>query len=450
MRRSAILPLVLVAALVGVGLWGYNVYQNNRRLVYAIDAQRHRAMADMVTHMQNIQDLLAKATVSGSPRQNIMSLTEIWRHAHEAQANLAELPLDNGGLQKSSTWLSQTAEYAYALAKRVARGQTVSDADLATLNRLHDQSADLGYRIWDLVQRTDRNRTPLLSPAGLAPRRVDLHLPGALVDGLSSLEKQAAGFPTLNYDGPFAAGADRTEPASPLGAQLSREQARAQLARWLPDIAAYTVTDDGDSRPGARIPFYAFRLTRPGGETLHADISQAGGWPIALTGSRRIGAPAITLDQARAAALEYLRSHGFANMAPTSQAKEVGGSAILSFVPEQDGVLIYPDSIKVKVAMDNGQVIGYDMQAYLLSHRPRSLPKPAVGREQAETALNGRLQVSRQRLALIPMPGRQEVLTYEFLGQAHDRQYLVYVNALTGDEEQILQVVNTAEGTLTM
>ena len=63
------------------------------------------------------------------------------------------------------------------------------------------------------------------------------------------------------------------------------------------------------------------------------------------------------------------------------------------------------------------------------------------------------LTVLSQRLALIPTSGQNEVLTYEFqtrAGEGDDAQkILVYVNASTGAEEQILLLLETPEGTMT-
>ena len=59
--------------------------------------------------------------------------------------------------------------------------------------------------------------------------------------------------------------------------------------------------------------------------------------------------------------------------------------------------------------------------------------------------------VTDYRLALIPSPGQNELLTYEFkcLGR-NNQNVLVYVNATTGEEEQILILVINENGVLTV
>jgi len=51
--------------------------------------------------------------------------------------------------------------------------------------------------------------------------------------------------------------------------------------------------------------------------------------------------------------------------------------------------------------------------------------------------------------ALIPTKWNTEVYCWEFKGKVEDNEFLVYINAQTGKEEDILLIVNTPDGTLT-
>ena len=68
--------------------------------------------------------------------------------------------------------------------------------------------------------------------------------------------------------------------------------------------------------------------------------------------------------------------------------------------------------------------------------------------EEAGTYVSGELQVEHTDLAFIPLTQQTEVLCYEFKATKDDTFYIVYINALTGEEEQIFQVINSAEGDL--
>jgi germination protein YpeB len=127
-----------------------------------------------------------------------------------------------------------------------------------------------------------------------------------------------------------------------------------------------------------------------------------------------------------------------------------GNFATFNCAALQDGVTIYPDLVKVTVALDNGEVTGAEASGYLMSHRERDLPKPSLSEEQAKAVINPRFEVSGGKLALIPVCTKDERLTYEFQGKLGQESYLVYVNALNGREENVLKLVDTPGGTLTM
>ena len=60
------------------------------------------------------------------------------------------------------------------------------------------------------------------------------------------------------------------------------------------------------------------------------------------------------------------------------------------------------------------------------------------------------LDIKSERLAVIPTEWESEILCYEFKGTINDTDYLVYINAETGEEEDILLIVDTPNGILTM
>jgi spore germination protein len=104
--------------------------------------------------------------------------------------------------------------------------------------------------------------------------------------------------------------------------------------------------------------------------------------------------------------------------------------------------------IKLKVALDNGEIIGFESFGYLMAHHQRDIPEAKLTPEEAKAKINPRVRVEDVRKALIPLNNGQEVFTYEISGKLNEDHYLIYINALTGDEENILQVVQQPEGRL--
>ena len=123
----------------------------------------------------------------------------------------------------------------------------------------------------------------------------------------------------------------------------------------------------------------------------------------------------------------------------------------MNFAAVQEGVLCYPDLIKVEVALDNGRIVGFEAAGYLMNHTLRDLSAPAVSLEEAQAEDSPDLTVLSTALTLIPTGGEYEVLCHEFKCESPDgRHYLVYVNAQTGEEERILLLLEDENGTLVL
>ncbi|MEF9971324.1 MAG: hypothetical protein RR731_03315 [Oscillospiraceae bacterium] len=87
----------------------------------------------------------------------------------------------------------------------------------------------------------------------------------------------------------------------------------------------------------------------------------------------------------------------------------------------------------------------------MMAHCQRQLPQIAVSPEAAKERVAPELEVLGVRTALIPNAGNKEQLCHEFeCKDANDSRYIIYVNALTGEQEKILILLQDENGTLTI
>ena len=126
------------------------------------------------------------------------------------------------------------------------------------------------------------------------------------------------------------------------------------------------------------------------------------------------------------------------------------GIVTINYAYTQNNVVMYPDLIKVKVALDNGEILGIETTGYLSNHTQRDTSKVKITKEEAKKTINKQLQIESESLAVIPTEWKTEILCYEFKGKVDDRDFLVYINAENGREEDILVITNTPNGILTM
>lgn len=165
--------------------------------------------------------------------------------------------------------------------------------------------------------------------------------------------------------------------------------------------------------------------------------------------NREVSSEIISSEDANKKGIEFLEQKGFKNMKETYFLKQEGVMTI-NYAYSQEGVIAYPDLIKVKVALDNGEVLGIETTGYLNNHTQRDVSNIKISREEAKKNLNKNLEIQSEGMAIIPTEWKTELLCYEFKGKVDDREFLVYINAENGREEDILIITNTPNGTLAM
>jgi spore germination protein len=115
---------------------------------------------------------------------------------------------------------------------------------------------------------------------------------------------------------------------------------------------------------------------------------------------------------------------------------------VLTFVSNVDHIRIYPDAIQIKVALDDGSIIGYNAKDYLISHHKRSISPPLLSIEDARKKMSKKVTIHEERLAIILNDFNKEVLCYEFVGTLGNDTYDIFINANNGTEEKVKKLQN--------
>ena len=91
----------------------------------------------------------------------------------------------------------------------------------------------------------------------------------------------------------------------------------------------------------------------------------------------------------------------------------------------------------------------YEASGYLTNHTERAFESAAVTAEEAAKTVSPKLKIRETALALIPTKGGEEKRCYEFVCETEEKkEILVYINAVTCEEEDILVLLKSDGGTL--
>ena len=430
-----------------IAVLGYMLVKNNKETKTASENTYNMAFYEVVDYVQNVETYLAKSLISSTPEHGAETLTNVWREANLAQSYLARLPIESQELENTEKFLNQVSDYSYSLSRKNIYNESLSDEDFNNLKELHTYSQELENTLNQLSDdlNTGRFSWGELTKKGTVAfaQQVD----NISKESFSNLEENFHEYSGLIYDGAFSEHLTNAEPKGLTGDNIDEDQAK-EIAENFIGVENIKETSNLGYFENATISNYGFSIKKNNDETVNISISKKGGHVISMNANRDVNTESITQEQADEKGKQYLESKGFSNMKETYYLKQ-DGIVTINYAYNQDNVVMYPDLIKVKVALDNGEILGLESTGYLNNHQKRDISNVKITKEEAKKNLNKNLEITSEGMAVIPTEWKTEILCYEFKGKVDEREFLVYINAENGKEEDILVITNTPNGTLT-
>ena len=173
---------------------------------------------------------------------------------------------------------------------------------------------------------------------------------------------------------------------------------------------------------------------------LFAEIDYNGGELIRFDYFEPCEGETFDMQNAETIAQNFLSKLGYEDMTAV-RTRENGTDVDFSFVYEMDGVVYYPDTVRVKVCRARGVVTGFDASKYLKNHTVREEVETGLTMQEAREKLHSGLEVEFSRLAVVKAK-QGERAAYEFLCSYMDEKYVIYTDAVTGEEIAILNIKN--------
>ncbi|UFJ42809.1 germination protein YpeB [Brevibacillus humidisoli] len=444
---SRVLFPVAVVALVGAGVWGYQEHNEKNSILIKAENQYQRAFHDLSYSINKLNDELGKSLVINSQRQATPCLTNVWRLAYQAQSDVGQLPLTLMPFNNTEEFLAKVADFSYGVAVRDLNKQPLSDQEYNTLKSLYNHSKEIQQQLQHVQTKViDKQLRWMDVETTLASD--DKKSDNTIIDGFRTIDRQVQEFDEVDWGVSIQnLEKKKTERMKGLSGRRISKQEAEQIARRFLSGKQRIATIQGakvevdENGKGETYNAYSVRFTpKDGKDTIHLDVTKRGGKVVWLLNERDVEKPKLTLAQAETSAQKFLQAHGYGRMV-AAETDAYQGLGVFTFVPQQNGVRIYPDAVTVKVALDDGNVVGFHAAEYLYNHKQRALPKPKLTAQQARQRINPRLQVNQPQLALIEgKRDGKEVLCYEFQTKFEDNVYMIYINALTGEEEEIVKM----------
>lgn len=403
-----------------------------------LETSYQRAFYDTVMQVDNMDLNLSKALATKDTGALQKYLVDLAINSELAENDIQELPLQDESKFYTAKLINQIGDYAKYLNKKLIDGEGITSEEYQTLKRLYSSNLTLKNTLKDVMD----NMSEDYSFMELAEAGAD----DIVLSSLGELQNLSVEYPELIYDGPFSDGLDKISAKGISGEEISASKA---VEKFNSLFSGYGIENaENVGMLDGVIPCYNVQ-GEIDGDIIFAQISKQGGHLIMFAYAGTCESVKIEQDTAVEIAEKYLSELGYESM-NSVWANLAGNVYTINLAHIKDGVVVYPDLVKVRVCGETGKVIGMEASSYYQSHTERSIESAKISEKTARENVFNSIEILSVRKALVPIGEKTEKLCYEFCGEMDGDTYYVYIDAINGKQVEMFKVVRGTEGTLLM
>lgn len=392
------------------------------------------SMYELNSIVDNLDTNLAKARVANTRNEQVKLLSNVAIESEMAETLLERLPVDTQFTQNVTSFVNKMGDSAQSMLYSVASGKKLTDSQIATIEHMYKTNLQLKQSINELTA----NCTGKEMLKAMRGKKDNL-----MLVSFGEMENNVVETPKEIHDGPFAENIKKVSAKNLAGLEeITCAQAEKLAVKYFESYKVSDVKCTGEVTAESLTCYNVTMQTKDG--EMSAQLSKQGGKVVEFNSYKDCNDKNFSVERCVDIAQDFLKALGFKNMKAV-WTSENGTTCNLNFAYEQNGVVIYPDMVKVKVCEERGIVTGMEGLAYVLNHTQRELGSAKISKSEAKAVLNGGFEAEGSRLCLIPIDGG-EVLCYEFYGTYGGNDYYIYVDAATGNEVEVFTIIGTAQG----
>lgn len=435
-----ILITALSIGIAAVSYWGYTEHQEKNALLIHSENTYQRSFHELVYNLDLLHDKIGTSLAMNSKERLSPQFVDIWRLTSEALANVGQLPLTLLPFNKTEEFLSNIGDFTYRTSIRDLSDDPLSEDEVNTLQELYKQAGQIKDELRE-VQHLVLQENLRWMDVELALVTSDEQEDNTIIDGFKTVEKTVEGYAESSGDSTLIETSTKDHEFKNLVGDWIKEDKVKEIGKRLfktNDETNIVVTKSGK---GSDVPFYSLSYENDK-KNAYMDISQKGGHPITLLIERPFEQPKLGLNEGLAKAEKYINTMGYENMS-VFQSQQFDNIGVYTFLYNDGNIRVYPDTMEIKVALDNGDIIGFNGRNYFMNHHNRKISKPEITAEEAQSFVNKNVNIEETFLAVIENNLGEEVLTYEFIGHLDGDTYRIFISAKDGLEERVEKLSNT-------
>lgn len=443
--NKKVLNVVIFMTFGALIIFSLEITNNFKRQKNVVQDEYNKSMYLAVSYINNVEVDLAKLLVTSTPKMSAVTLADIWKQANLAKECLEQIPVAQNSMANASKYLTQVSDFSYTLMKQNISDIKLTEEEYEKLKHIYEDSSILSSKMSDIYDDLNAGRIKWDELEKIGNEKLP---DNDISNSISEVGKTFQNYEGLIYDGAFSDHLLSSEPKFLSQKEISEDDAKKYIEEViLNDEKIDKIEFKGESN--GKIELYNFDVTLDSKQKRTISITKNDCKLYLMIGDKKVKEENISVDEAKKRGMEFLNKLGIDNMIETYYQK-TENMIVINYAATQDGVILYPDLIKVKISLDDGKVYGVEAAGYIFNHTTRNNLKPSISQEKAKSILNSSLEIISSDMALIPTESNSEILTYEFKGKIDNREFLIYINADNLREEKVLLVIDNKNGVLTM
>jgi spore germination protein len=443
-QRGAVWPyLVLSVALLGALSFGAHQTRQSQRLARDAENKYMSAFHKLKWTSENMEERTARLLATNDRMMQQGLLADLRVYSAQAVEHMAVLPLMTTNKPRIENFLNTMREQSDLMHERLVRGETLTDDDWNRLTELRKQSVFFEEELSTLLGIVGNGMVKWSATAHATRPRADGTAATPITKSVASLERALTPPPgEENALQPETAGPlprPKVDPGPPVDQAAALEAVRRFVDLPLKGDPVVTGVSDPNDKLG-EFSLYFVSATKENGLAMNFGVSVHGGHVVYMIDGRPVIDKRFAVDQVIERGRAMLEKRGYKNLEYVS-AIENDGTLVVDFAPTEKGVYVHVDRIKISLAMDNGELVGFDSRNYWLNRHGREFKAPKVSAAQALQRVAPRLKAQgKPALTLVSDRRGNERLSWEVKGRVDDQHYRVYVDATNGEEIDVQRV----------
>lgn len=425
---SVSLAVILLATLIAFFQLKADDKQNSRTLE-SVYASSYFTMVDGINNLQVDSAKFESLDNSYSQRN---SLKKMEQDCVYVLSGLSVLPLEAESCMGATRFFNQINGLCEAYINQIDKGQDLSVEQIALVSEM---SFVLGN-----IKSQFNTHNSMINQVGYSFIDASVFNDKGINEfstTLGSLKADDIDYPVMIFDGPFSASLENKEINGLASSEITREDAEEYIKKnvfyGVDDVKiSYVGKTNGDFET------YDFNC-KANKIKFDVQITVREGKLLTLVGYADSQDAVLSMEKAIQLAEKTAERLGYENMQSVWHEGQ-DNIAYINLAPVVDGVIYYPDLVKVKVDLGNQIVMGVEAQNYCYNHILRSA-NSVITEKDAISMIEGDYHIKDTNLAFIPLESGKELLCYEIIAEGVDGDYYFYINANNKSVEKILKIV---------